>query len=151
MFTDMVGYTALGQRNESLSLALVVEQRKLIRPILRRHRGREIKTIGDAFLVEFGNTLDAVRCSYDIQRASREFNFSRPNDRRLMLRIGLHLGDVEKSKGDILGDAVNVVSRIQPLAADVCFCLNQLVYDKVTIKFELSIHAIGKKTMEKSH
>jgi len=127
MFTDMVGYTALGQRNESLSLALVVEQRKLIRPILRRHRGREIKTIGDAFLVEFGNTLDAVRCSYDIQRASREFNFSRPNDRRLMLRIGLHLGDVEKSKGDILGDAVNVASRIQPLAADGCICLTQQV------------------------
>ena len=148
MFTDMVGYTALGQRNESLSLALVVEQRKLIRPILRRHRGREIKTIGDAFLVEFGNTLDAVRCSYDIQRASREFNFSRPNDRRLMLRIGLHLGDVEKSKGDILGDAVNVASRIQPLAADGCICLTQQVYDQVANKFELPLQAIGKKKLK---
>src|SRR5437660_10903526 len=136
MFTDMVGYTALGHRNESLSLVLVVEQRKLIRPILRRHRGREIKTIGAAFLVEFANTLDAVRCSYDIQRASREFNFSRPSDRRLMLRIGLHLGDVEKSKGDILGDAVNISSRIQPLAADGCICLNQQVYDKAAKQFK---------------
>src|SRR2546425_1280020 len=148
MFTDMVGYTALGQRNESLSLALVVEQRKLIRPILRRHRGREIKTIGDAFLVEFANTLDAVRCGYDIQRASREFNFSRPNDRRLMLRIGLHLGDVERSKGDILGDAVNVASRIQPLAADGCICLTQQVYDQVANKFELPLQTIGKKKLK---
>src|SRR5438093_4202167 len=148
MFVDMVRYTALGQRNESLSLALVVEQRKLIRPILRRHRGREIKTIGDAFLVEFANTLDAVRCGYDIQRASREFNFSRPSDRRLMLRIGLHLGDVEKAKGDILGDAVNVASRIQPLAADGCICLTQQVYDQVANKFELPLQTIGKKKLK---
>src|SRR5207249_12190267 len=112
MFVDMVGYTALGQRNESLSLALVAEQRKLIRPILRRHRGRQIKTIGDAFLVEFANTLHAVICGYDIQRASRAFNFSRPSDRRLMLRIGLHLGDVENSTGESLGGAVNVSRSI---------------------------------------
>src|SRR5437773_5837893 len=142
MFVDMVGYTALGQRNESLSLALVGEQRKLIRPILRRHRGREIKTIGDAFLVEFANTLDALKSAYDIQRASREFNFSRPSDRRLMLRIGLHLGDVEKSKGDILGDAVNVASRIQPLADDGCVCLTQQVSDQVTKKFDLTLQNI---------
>jgi len=96
MFTDMVGDTALGQRNESLSLALVEEQRRLIRPILSRHNGREIKTMGDSFLVEFGNALDAVRCAYDIQRASREYNFSQPTERKIRLRIGLHLGDVQE-------------------------------------------------------
>src|SRR5947209_20232712 len=86
MYTDMVGYTALGQRNEQLSLALVDEQRKLIRPVLAKHNGREVKTMGDAFLVEFSNTLDAVRCAYDIQRTTREFNISLPEEQRIHLR-----------------------------------------------------------------
>src|SRR5256886_9901280 len=107
MFTDMVGYTALGQRNESLSLALADEQRKLIRPILATHSGREVKMIGDAFLVEFSSALDAIRCAYDVQRATREYNFSLPEERRIHLRVGIHLGDVVESAGDISGDAGN--------------------------------------------
>ena len=102
MFTDMVGYTALGQKNESLSLALVEEQRKLIRSILLRHNGREIKTIGDSFLVEFPNALDSVRCAYDIQRSTREYNISLPEDKRINLRAGLHLGDIVESEGGYL-------------------------------------------------
>ena len=148
MFTDMVGYTALGQRNESLSLALVREQRKLIRPILSRHNGREVKTIGDAFLVEFPNALDAVRCSYDIQRATREFNFSLPEERRIHLRIGVHLGDVEKSGGDISGDAVNVASRIDALAEDGGVCLTRQVYDNVQSKFDLPMKSLGIKPLK---
>jgi adenylate cyclase len=148
MFTDMVGYTALGQRNESLSLALVEEQRKLIRPILARHNGREIKTIGDAFLVEFPNALDAVRCAYDIQRATKEFNVSLPEERRIRLRVGLHLGDVVESQGDISGDAVNVASRIEPLAEEGGVCLTRQVYDHVQNKFELPLMNLGAKTLK---
>lgn len=148
MFTDMVGYTALGQRNEPLSLALVEEQRKLIRPILDRHGGKEIKTIGDAFLVQFPNALDAARCAYDIQRAAREYNFSLPVDRRIHLRIGVHLGDVEESSGDILGDAVNLASRVEPLAEEGGVCLTRQVCDHIQNKFELSLSSLGPKSLK---
>ncbi len=148
MFTDMVGYTALGQRNESLSLALVEEQRKLIRAILSKHNGREIKTMGDAFLVEFPSALDAVKCAYDIQRATREFNVSLPEDQRLHLRVGVHVGDVVEAAGDISGDAVNIASRIEPLAEDGGVCLTSNVYDQVSNKFELSLASLGLKTLK---
>ncbi|HXZ98470.1 MAG TPA: adenylate/guanylate cyclase domain-containing protein, partial [Candidatus Acidoferrum sp.] len=148
MFTDMVGYTALGQRNESLSLALVEEQRKLIRPILTRHNGREVKTMGDAFLVAFPNATDSVSCAYDIQRAIREFNLALASDKRIHLRIGIHLGEVVESQGDISGDAVNVASRIEPLAEDGGVCITRQVYDQVSNKTDLQMTSLGAKPLK---
>jgi len=148
MYTDMVGYTALGQRNESLSLALVQEQRNLIRPLLKRHYGREVKTMGDAFLVELPSALDAVRCAYDIQRATRELNFSRPVENKLRLRIGVHLGDVVESEGDISGDAVNVASRVEPLADEGGIAITRQVYDHVENKFELQLVSLGVRLLK---
>jgi adenylate cyclase len=148
MFTDMVGYTALAQRNESLSLALVDEQRNLVRPILGRHYGREVKTMGDAFLVEFSSALAAANCAYDIQKAVRKFNADLPEERRIRLRIGVHLGDVVESQGgDISGDAVNVASRVEPLAESGGVCLTRQVYDQITNKFELRLESMGSKPL----
>ena len=149
MFTDIVGYTALGQRNEPLSLALVEEQRRLVRPILAKHSGREVKTIGDAFLVDFSSALNAVRCAYDIQRVIREFNISQDVDKRINLRIGIHLGDVVTAlDGDISGDAVNVASRIEPLAEIGGVCISRQVHDHVQNKIELRFASLGTKSLK---
>lgn len=153
MFTDMAGFTALGQKSESLSLTLLDEQRKLVRPVITRHSGTEIKTIGDAFLVEFSSALDAVRCAYDIQRAVHEFNISLSPEQRLHIRIGIHLGDVIESsdefgKKDLSGDAVNIASRIEPLSEIGGVCLTRQVYDQVHNKFELPLASIGLKNLK---
>ena len=148
MFTDVVGYTLLGQKNESLSLSVLEEQRKLVRASLGRHNGREVKTIGDAFLIEFPSALDAIKCAYDIQRTARELNVSQSEDKRVHLRIGIHLGDVVESEGDISGDAVNVASRIGPFAENGGICLSRQVYDQVQNKFELPFTSLGAKILK---
>ena len=147
MFTDMVGYTALGQKDEALSLSLVEEQRKLVRPIVSKHNGKEVKTMGDAFLIEFQSALDAVRCAYDIQRTLREFNVPLPDESRLHIRIGIHLGDVVETHNDISGDAVNVASRIEPLAVEGGVCLTRQVHDHVQNKFGTPFVSLGSKSL----
>jgi adenylate cyclase len=148
MFTDMVGFTALGQRNETLSLELLDEQRAMLRPIFQRHGGKEVKTLGDGFLVEFTNALEAVRCAYEIQRMSREANYAQPSERQVYLRVGVHLGDVVEHAGDISGDAVNVASRIEPLAETGGVCITRQVYDQVQNKFELPLTSLGAKPLK---
>jgi adenylate cyclase len=148
MFTDIVGYTALAQQDESLSLAVLEEQRKLVRPILGRFNGREVKTIGDAFLVEFHSALEAIKCACEIQKVAREFNVSTPEERRINLRIGIHLGDVVETQDDISGDAVNVASRIGPFADKGGVSLSRQVYDQVQNKFELPLTSLGTKSLK---
>ena len=68
MFTDIVGYASLTQKDERLAVELLEEHRRILRPIVARHNGREIKTIGDAFLIEFGSALQATECAIDVQK-----------------------------------------------------------------------------------
>src|SRR5256886_2885380 len=134
MFTDMVGYTKLTQSNEPLALKVLERHNQIIRPILPRYRGREIKAMGDSLMVEFESALDATGCAIEIQHALHDYNVSACDEWRIILRIGVHLGDVVHSDGDVLGDAVNVASRIQPLADPEGVCISQQVYDQVRNK-----------------
>lgn len=143
MFTDMVGYTALTQRNESLSMQLLGEQRGLIRQILSKHKGREIDTIGDGFLVEFVSALDAVKCAVEIQSALKEMNASRHDEEKIWIRIGIHLGDVIHTGNQVAGDAVNIASRIEPLAPPGGICVTAQVYSSVINKFEGNFESMG--------
>jgi adenylate cyclase len=148
MFTDMVGYTSLSQKNEALAMELLEEHRKLVRPFFPKHNGREVKTIGDAFLVEFASALEAVRCAFDIQQALHEMNSGRSADKKILLRIGVHLVDVIHSQDDVYGDAVNVASRIEPLASPGGICVTEQIYNPVRNKFEFPFTTLGKTDLK---
>src|SRR5213083_2531025 len=124
MFTDMVGYSAMAQRHDQLALALLEEHRQIARSLFPRFNGTEIKTIGDAFLVEFHSALEAAQCAIEVQRTLAKRNHDVPADRRIELKIGIHIGDVVHRGGDVYGDGVNIASRIEPLAGAGGICVS---------------------------
>ena len=148
MFTDVVGYTSLTQKAESLALELLGEQRTIVRFVLPRHGGKEIKTIGDSFLIEFDSALAAVRCAFDIQQSMHELNSNRPVERKILLRIGIHLGDVIHASNDVYGDAVNIASRIEPLSSPGGVCITSQVYDQIKNKFEFPLRSVGRRELK---
>jgi adenylate cyclase len=133
MFTDTVGFTASTQANEGRTLELLRQQTELLRQLLALHQGREIKSTGDGFLVEFDSALKAVQCAVNIQRRIFERN-SEGGHTPIRIRIGVHLGDVVQNGDDILGDAVNIAARIEPLAEPGGVCVSSAVYDQVRTK-----------------
>jgi TolB-like protein/Tfp pilus assembly protein PilF len=119
-----VGYSALSQRDEKLAQELLEEHRRLLREIFPRFHGTEIKTIGDAFLVEFGSALEAAQCAIEIQRTLAHRDADAPADRQIQVRIGVHIGDVVHRGGDVYGDGVNIASRIEPVAGPGGICVS---------------------------
>ena len=147
MFTDTVGYTASTQTNEGRSLDLLRQQTELVRPLLALHQGREIKSTGDGFLVEFDSALKAVQCAIGIQRRIFERN-SEASFQPIRIRIGVHLGDVVQNGADILGDAVNLAARIEPLAEPGGICVSGAVYDQVRSKVPDKFEKLEPKTLK---
>ena len=147
MFTDLTGYTELAQADEAGALRLLQEQEKLVRPVLEVHRGRKVKSMGDGLLIEFPDALDAVEGAVDLQRHVHEYN-AREGAQPLKLRVGIHLGDVERRGTDIIGDAVNVASRVEPLAEPEGVCLSEPVFVQVRNKVPYQFEKIGLKNLK---
>jgi adenylate cyclase len=148
MFADLVGYTNLSQKNESLAIELLHEQRKLLRTSFSQYGGKEIKSIGDGFLVEFSSALDAVRCAIAIQSSVRQRNISSETGESILVRIGIHAGDIIHAEGDVLGDAVNVASRIEPLAEPGGICISSVVYSHLRNKIENPMISLGQMKLK---
>jgi len=148
MFTDVVGYGAMTQRNEELALELLQLHREMLRPIFRSLGGNEIKTMGDAFLVEFPSALQAARCAIAIQRELRQYNGSVTEERKISVRIGLHIGDVVFESNDVYGDGVNLASRIYTQAQPGEIVITRSVYDQIYNKVDLTIRRLGPQRLK---
>ena len=142
MFTDIVGFSRMMERDEAGTLELLATHNKLVRSTVDAHGGRVIKTVGDAFLCEFPNTVNAVKCAAEVQEAVGVHNEADPK-LPLRLRIGVHLGDIYFLEDDAVGDGVTVVTRLQSIARPGRICISQDVYHLVANKVDLSVSHLG--------
>lgn len=136
MMTDIVGYSGSMERDEQRTYRMLLEHNNIVRAAVVKFRGREVKTIGDAFFVVFRSAADAVDCAISIQRSFMEFNANKEDADRIMIRVGIHLGEVMVTANDVFGDGVNIAARIEPLAEPGGICLSGEVYSVVRKKIE---------------
>lgn len=148
MLTDMQGYSKSMGLDESGTYARLVEHNRIMRAAIAAHRGREIKTIGDAFLVIFRSARNAVECALAAQRGFAGYNAGKREDERILVRIGIHFGDVLLTASDIFGDGVNLVARLEPLAAPGGLCISEPVLEKVRRKMRLQAEPLEGVTLK---
>lgn len=146
---DVVGYSRLMEVDEAGTLvALRAHREQLLDPTISEHSGRIVKLMGDGVLAEFGSVVDAVACALAIQEGMSGRNEDVPEDRRIVLRIGVHLGDVMVEDDDIYGDGVNVAARLEGLADPGGICISQQALDQVETKLQLALEDMGKQQLK---
>lgn len=147
---DIVGFSRLTGADEERTLARVRALRSdLIDPTIAIHKGRVVKWTGDGTIVEFRSVVEAVRCGLEVQNSMAERNAGLPLERRIELRIGIHLGDVvEESDGDLMGDGVNIAARLEGIAQPGSICLSEDAYRQVKSRVDLAISDLGETRLK---
>jgi len=146
---DVVGYTRLMEADEVGTLAILKERRHgLVRPLAQAHGGRLFKVMGDGVLLDFPSPVKAVEFAIDLHRAMDAANAALPEPRRLVLRIGINLGDVIVEGSDLYGDGVNLAARLQGLAAPGGICISGVVHDQVADKVPIRFRDLGEPPMK---
>ena len=145
LVADVVGYSRLAGTDEDRTLARLRGLRSdLIDPAIAAHRGRIVKRTGDGSIIEFRSVVDAVRCAIEIQNGVLERNAGVPEGRRIEFRVGIHVGDVvEESDGDLMGDGVNIASRLEGIAKPGAICLSEDAYRQVSGRLEMEVTDLG--------
>jgi adenylate cyclase len=148
--SDVVGYSRLAGADEDRILARLRALRSdLIDPTIAVHHGRVVKRTGDGSIVEFRSVVDAVRCAIEVQTAMVERNAGVPEDRRIVFRIGIHVGDVvEESDGDLMGDGVNIAARLEGIAQPGAICLSEDAYRQVSGRLDMAVTDLGQTELK---
>src|SRR5215472_11789981 len=114
---DVVGYSRLMERDEAGTLAALKSRRTdILQPMVSKHHGRVVKLMGDGVLVEFASAVNAVACAVELQTAMDSANAGVAESRRIVLRVGINLGDLMVEGGDLYGDGVNIAARLESLS-----------------------------------
>jgi adenylate cyclase len=146
---DVVGYSRLMQVDEAETLtALKARQKEILRPLLAKHHGRIVKLMGDGVLADFSSAVNAVACAVELQGAMDTANEGLPEDRWIVLRVGINLGDVMVEGSDLYGDGVNIAARIEPLAEPGRILVSQTVFSHVRGKVHLDFEDLGEQVLK---
>src|SRR3954449_3105924 len=147
---DVVGYSALMERDEDRTLArLKAHRREFGEPLIAEYQGRIVKLMGDGALCEFASVVDAVRCAVLIQQGMAEREAAVPEAERIRFRIGINLGDViHESDGDLYGDGVNVAARLEQLAEPGGVVVSGTAYDPLQGKLDLPLEYAGEQRVK---
>jgi TolB-like protein/class 3 adenylate cyclase/lipopolysaccharide biosynthesis regulator YciM len=146
---DVVGYSRLMGADEGGTLErLKTLRRDLVQPKITERGGRIVKLMGDGLLAEFPSVVEAVQCAVDVQEAMEGRDAELADDRRIVLRIGVNLGDVMVEGSDIYGDGVNVAARLEALAEPGGLCLSGAAFDMVEGKLDAAFEDMGERRMK---
>ena len=148
MAVDVVGYSRLMGEDEAGTAKAVREHRRAAVPVVAGLGGRVVKTMGDGLLLEFPSVVAAVECAVTIQNMMVERNVGTPEARRVVYRIGVHLGDVLIDGDDILGDGVNIAARLESICEPGGISISRLVYDQIDGKLALGFRYLGPQKLK---
>jgi class 3 adenylate cyclase len=145
---DVAGYSRLMGLDEVGTARTLREHRKITDALVAKHGGRLVKTTGDGVLLEFPSVVDAVECAVAVQAVMTQRNEGVPQDRRMLFRIGINLGDILIEGEDILGDGVNVAARLESIAEPGGICISSSAYDQVQGKVAVEFTDLGEQTLK---
>jgi len=145
---DVVGYSRMMGEDEAGAATLVRERREAAQPIIAAHGGRLFKTMGDGMLIEFASVVAAVECALAVQKLMAERNAGTPEGRRILYRIGVHLGDVLVEGEDIVGDGVNIASRLEGVAEPGGVTISGAAHEQVRGRIEAEFADLGEKALK---
>jgi len=145
---DVKGYSRLMGENEAETVKTLTAYRKIMGELIQHHRGRVIDSPGDNILAEFGSVVDAVQCSVAAQNEFKARNAELPENRRMVFRIGVNLGDVIEEEGRIYGDGVNIAARMEGLADGGGICISGTAFDQVEGKLGLEFEYLGEQAVK---
>jgi len=146
---DVVGYSRIMAADESGTIAQLKAHRKeLLEPKTAKHHGRVIKLMGDGTLMEFGSVIDAVNFAIDVQRAMVTRNLGVPDERQIIYRIGINIGDIIVDGDDIYGSGVNVAARLEQLAEPGGICIARNVFNHIKNKLDINFQDMGEQNLK---
>jgi class 3 adenylate cyclase len=148
MFTDIKGFSKKMAKSETNAFELLKTHDALLRVLAAKFDGRVIKSIGDSFMIDFASAVNAVRCAIEAQKRFSHFNKEKAELDKIEIRIGVHLGDVIIRDDDIIGDGVNIASRIEAMAGPNRIWISQDVYQQVRNKIPLRVFPLGPQRLK---